>query len=293
MKRSLSVVIVLGIAVGVAFPAIVLGVGVTHVVCTKGPMIGWSGALATPDMVSLAPPGGFVNSSYKVPGGSGYSTIPQNSSFGNFEVYNWTLNSTISSVALGWGANGPCPGDTLGTGPVGGNIPWGGCFGCPVAAPAPSGIGHRLIVPQQVFYCSLPSAIMEATYGAAPNATVTWNESGGGVTWRNSTGLLGLPVTFGPFYEHGVLYGFAITLTQSGIHFGIPIHLITGGVENISASFPQDFQWSPPGGVYLSITMTYVLPATTAQGTWAIYVAGAGSPFSVGGLLFEQTAGLS
>ena len=293
MKRSLSVAIALGIALGVAFPALALGVGATHVICTKGPVIGWSGALATPDMVSIAPPGGSVNSSYSVPGGSGYSAIPQNSSSAFFDVYNWTLNSTISSVALGWGSNAPCPGDSLGTGPVGGNVPWSGCGGCAVAAPAPSGVGQRLIIPQQVFYGSLPSALMNATYGMTPNASVTWNESGGGVTWTNSTGLSGLPVTFAPFYEYGALYGFAITLKQSGIHFGIPIHLITGGVENIAASFPQDLQRSSPGGVYLSITMTYVFPATTAQGTWAIYRAGAGSPFSVGGLLFEQTAGPS
>lgn len=293
MKRPLSVGLALGLVVGAALPIVAFGVGTTHVVCSPGPVIGWSGPLATPFEVALAPPGGFVNLSYNMPGEFGWSDLPMNDSTADYGVYNWTVSSQNRTEALGWGSNAPCSQITLGVSATLGNPPppWGGCGGCQVAPPAPSGIGQRLSVPQQLFYSTLPTALMNATYGVTPNATITWNESNGGVTWSNPAGLSGLPVTIGPFYEFGRLYGLNVTLKQSEIRFGIPIHLITGGTETVPASFPLDFPYHYSEPNYLSITMTYVFPAATAQGTWEIYLAGAGSPYSVGGLLFEQTAG--
>ncbi len=132
---------------------------------------------------------------------------------------------------------------------------------------------------------------MNASYGSEPNASFTWHETGGGVTLSNLTGFAGLPVAISSFYEFGHLYGLNITFKQSGIKFGIPIHLTSGAMEDVTGSFPHDFPWAPPGDDYLSISMNYIFPADTAQGSWNVYLAGAGSPYSVGGLLFEQTAG--
>lgn len=291
MKKRLPVVLAVAAAIGFAITAVSFGVGATHIVCSQGPVLGWSGTLASPIAIAPAPPGGYVNSSYSLTtvynstyeaGESGWSDLPQNSSSADSEDLNWTLFSERSTTALGWGSEAQCNGDVLvpGTG-------LGGCGGCVVAPPAPAGIGQRLVVPSQLYNDS-SSALINASYSPTPIATITWSGNQSGVQWTNPAALSDR-ATIGPFYEYGHLFGLGISVRQSSIGFGVPIHLLAGGNEIVTASFPQDWPAGPPGGTTLTIEMTYVLPESSAQGTWAVYLPGGEGSFSPGGLLFEQT----
>ena len=291
--------LVLGVIAGVVVPALVLGIGATHTACSLGPVIGSSGLLASPDDIALAPPGGFVNSSVYVltvynssfrTAMGAYSLLPQNSSSSTFELLNWTLHSELSSSAFGWGSNSPCPAASWppASGTAGG---WtSSCSTCPIAAPAHAGVGQRLVVPPQFNAGGVPSAVINESYGPMPFASFAWGLTQGGIGWSSLPQPAAAKISVGPFYEHGQLFGLGVTLTSTGIQFGIPIHLLSGTEVVVPASFPADWPFGPPDGTNLTITMTYVFPATTGQGTWAVYLPGPGSPFSSGGLLFEQTA---
>ncbi len=290
--------LVWGVAVGLLIPALVLGVGATHLVCTVGPVIGSSGWIASPDAFALAPPGGFVNFSFyeltvfnssSSSAWGSYSELPLNTSVMDFNAVNWTLHDENSSVAFGWGSNAPCRGVSLAPG-FGGAVPGlSGCSG-PITQPAPAGVGQRLDVPLQFTACGLPSAVVNATYGSTPLATFSWVANATSVGWDDPPALQAIGASPGPFNEHGQLFGLAITLKATTIDFGVPIHLLNGSQEIIPASFPQDYPWGPPGGTNLTISWTYVLPMTTGQGTWSVYLPGDSGPFSPGGLLFEQTS---
>ena len=281
MRRPIVVGLAIGLAIGLAVPVLLLGVSESHVVCSVGPVIGSSGWISTPLDIALAPPGGSVNSSMAV--GGSYrvaegSSFPSNDTTVDTIALNWTLHSETSTTVLGWGTTSKCDGESLVAG-----TSIGGCGGCVVAPPTPAGIGQRLVVPSQL---GNDFAVINGSYGSAPIASFNWSVSNGGVTWSNPLGLAGMPVELGPFFERGQLFGFKVELSLSGIEFGVPIHLAAGGLRVIAASFPA----SVPGMTYAA-SMTYVLPASTAQGTWAIFLAGSGSAYPLGGFLFEETAG--
>lgn len=292
MKKSLPAALIIGITIGFAVTAVTLGLGVTHIVCNRGSPIGWSGTIASPYSIALAPPGGFVNASYSLTtvynssyrtGESGSSDLPMNSSWADIGALNWTLYSEGSSTALGWGSQAQCNGVILVPGPF---FQWS-CGGCVISPPATPGVGQRLVVPPQ-FYNASPSAVINASYGPAPAATFTWSENQTAFEWSSPEGVSGFPGTAAPFSEFGRSFGIGITTIQSAIQFGVPIHLLSGGSELIPASFPQDWPAGPPGGTTMTITMTYVLPMSSGQGTWAVYLPGNGGPYSPGGLVFEQ-----
>ena len=56
---------------------------------------------------------------------------------------------------------------------------------------------------------------------------------------------------------------------------------VTTGQVNTSnvAMFPATKYWD---------NVTYIFPIGTGEGEWAVYAAGAGSPISIGGFLFEK-----
>ena len=288
-----------GVVIGLVLPMTVLGVGATHSVCSSGSLLGWSGLVATPDEVTLAPPGGFVNDSWVQHvvvsstfsfSTGGYSAYPINFSRADFGVTNWTLSSVVTSRAPGWGPDARCPADALGTGSLKG-LGSGGCTGCEITPPTAGGVGNRLLLPSQFYYGTVPSVILNTSYSSIPAASFSWMETGGGVEWSSSASLQNLTTGIGPFYLNGSLLGLGVTAHFSTIRFGIPIHLLSGGTETYPGSYPLDYSGSWES-VSLSITQTYVFPAATEQGDWSVYVAGAGSAFSPGGLLFVQTAAL-
>jgi len=296
--------IAVGLVVGFAVSAIVLGVGTTHRVCSRGALVGWSGDLATPEAVGLAPPGGYVKFEWQSiiqplngPGGGGLGggpTLLENSTAGYYEVDNWTLYNVDTTYALGWGASPHCANYMMGLG--GGNnetIPWGGCAGCPIAPPTPAGVGERLEIPTQVQYGTLNTTILDASYGGTPNGTFSWYVQGGGVVETGLPGLSSLPVTLSSFYSKDTLFGLAITIRQTSESLDIPMHMTRGGVTDIAGSFPADWDLSGGLSVHYWDNNTYVLPLSTDQGSWAIYVPGSGAGIGLNGLLFVQTSGPS
>jgi hypothetical protein len=254
----------------------------------------------TPWYVALAPPGAYVNASYELKFAStnftvteeGGSTFPSNVTNSQFEVDNWTLTSESSRVLPGWGPRISCAPYTLAGGPdTTDKVGSSGCGGCQVAPPVPGGVGQRLSVPEQFYYGSTPSTIINASYNSAPIASFSFQEVDGGIQSSSPGNFSGLPVTFGSFYEYGKLYGFELSVSMSTIQFGIPIHLTNGTSATVPEAFPAGLTgFQSAGTVSFSVQMTYVFPSATSEGTWNVYAAGSGSPYSVGGLLFEQTA---
>jgi hypothetical protein len=286
MKRSVRVGLCVGLVVGVALPLVALGVGVTHVVCNQGSALGWGGRLlATPLNVAVPPPGGFVNYSVTVSmNGSEvqtyFSPLPSNASVASWLSYNWTAYSETASTTPGWGPAPKCPAYALAPGALYGG---GNCF---LAAPTPAGIDERSAIPDDLNSCGSPSALINATYGASPISNFDWVNTSQGEQFSVPTGPGSYQLTAGPFFEHQQLYGFGVSVRLSSIQFGLPIPVRSGGVEDFAASLPEDVP-----GLSLQGSLTYVFPAATDQGSWDVYLAGPGSPYSVGGLLFEQTAG--
>ncbi|MGB6501376.1 MAG: hypothetical protein WBG19_08270 [Thermoplasmata archaeon] len=294
MRFNPRVCMILGISIGLILPLVILGVGVTHSICSQGPVIGRSGPLMSPWAIAVAPPGGFVNGSFSVnytfPDSSytiaGLSDLPMNSTVADYDVENWSLHSENSTEVSGRGPTVSCTSFLLVAGGESSS-----CTGCPIGPPTPGGIGQRVVVPEQFGFGSIPSAIINGSYNAPPIASFTFEEVGGGLQVSNPGNFSGLPVAYGPFYEHGELYGLGLTIRMHSTHFGVPIRLTNGTVENFTGSLPADLMHTAPSeDISLVIKMVYVLPVTTAAGTWDVYVAGAGNPYSIGGLLFEQTA---
>jgi hypothetical protein len=294
VKRLTLVSLVIGVAVGLALPMGVLGIGITHQGCTVGPIIGWSGDLASPWYLALAPPGGFVNYSFWVQwtwsnhsyGFGGYTDVPVNATDSDFDVYNWTLQSERPTQVWGLGPSTPCPKYVLGL------VSAGWSCACIVAPPTPGGVGQRLVVPSPFYSGSTPSAVINASYDAGPIGSVTFQPMDGGIEWSNPGNLSGLPVTDGPFYEGGELVGLGFTIRMTTPHFGVPIRFVNGTVEDFTGTLPMNL-WptDPPQSMTYQCEMTYILPLTPTPQAWNIYAAGEGSPYSVGGLLFVQTAG--
>ena len=296
MRKPWLAGIIVGIAVGLILPSAVL-VYNTHVVCSVGSMLGWSGDLLTPVDIALAPPGGFILPEYEmktiydngnhVAGQGSYGTVLSNASIADFDVINWTLLSVQSSSAPLGGSSGPCPAYQYGYGAGSGG---GGCGGCTIAPPVAAGVGHRLNLTEQFTFANLSSALINAAYGATPDATFSWNGSASDVTIGNPSALTALPATAAPYYVNGSMWGLAITVRERSLEEGIPFHLKAGGEINLPLVYPQD---NYPGCQCVSelwINNTYVLPLSTDQGTWDVYWAGAGGPFAPPDLLFVQVA---
>ena len=298
MEKGSKRALVAGCIAGLLIPVLVIGVGASHTVCSLGPAIGFSGPIASPTLLAIAPPGGLVNASSYVRTSNGtattaygsYTTTLVNSSVMDFEVVNWSLHSENSTSAFGWGSNSACPGLVLV--PVGsrGVMSFGSAPG-PVPAPEPGGVGVRTQVPPQFVANGVPSAIMNETYGASPIGSVDWAANAEGMEWEGpSPALAALGTGIGPYYVNHTLFGCGVTISFTEIRFGVPIQLLNGTRETVPASFPGDWPIGPAGATNMTIAMTYVFPVPSGGGSWNVYLAGEGGPLSPGGLLFEQTA---
>lgn len=302
MKRAWTSALAAGAVVGFLLPAIALGVGTSHLVCVVGGITGWSGVIATPTDIALAPPGGAVNyssslntvwSSTDASGLTGASEAPLNWSTVDMYQQNWTFRSESTQRVLGWGASPQCPGVlTANGGPTG---EYGACFACLIANATPSGVGNRLLIPQPVVVEGTPLASVNLSYAPSPAGSLSWTATSTGVvSLSESAGLRELPVSVEPFYELGQFIGLGITLLQQQqLSFGVPIHFLNGSTVVVPASLPTDWPVGPAGATSFSLTLTYVLPASTDQGSWAVYLAGSGGAISAAGLLFEQTSGIA
>lgn len=295
--RGAALGLVVGVVVGFLLPSAAFGVGASHTICSTGREIGWSGALATPDAIAMAPPGGFVVTQWWVywfietdhrSGEGGFNTAPVNSTSSWFDTVNWTLSSIVSSNEPGWGTSEHCLEYSYGFGSGNASVGVSGCGGCPILPPVPQGIGNRLNLPDQFSYGNLSSVMINASYGPTPDGTFSWHMSGNRSVL---TGLTTLPVNTSLFYQNGAVLGLAITLHQRGTAFGIPFQLASGGTLNLPASLPTDISEGCACQSEMWINNTYILPIATDQGTWNVYWPGEGGPFSPAGLLFIQTAG--
>ena len=68
-------------------------------------------------------------------------------------------------------------------------------------------------MPDQFLYGSTPSTIINADYNSPPIADFSFQEIGGKIRYSSPSDYSGFPVTFGPFYELGKLYGFELTIS--------------------------------------------------------------------------------
>ena len=298
MQKGSKRALVTGCIVGLLIPVLVIGVGASHTVCSLGPAIGFSGPIASPTLLAIAPPGGFVNASFyaltlngsETEAYGSYTTALVNSSVMDFEVVNWSLHSEDSTSALGWGSSATCPAVVLVAAGTHG-VSYSGSATGPVPAPVAGGVGVRTQVPTQFLVHGVPSAILNETYGASPVGSVDWVPSAEGMQWEGpSPALAALGVSIGPFYVNHILFGCGVTISLTEIRFGVPIQLLNGTRETVPGSFPGDWPVGPAGATNMTIAMTYVFPLTSGGGSWGAYLAGEGGPLSSGGLLFEQTA---
>lgn len=295
-----------GVAVGLILASLSLGVGSTHVACSRGALVGWSGVLAAPDAIGLSPPGGAVTFSWENNWGNvggagggdirGGPTSLWNSTNAYFEVDNWTLYSVVSRTLAGPGERTPCPTYDVGTGTPGNQtVPWGGCAGCPVANATPPGVGERLEIPRQINY-SIPNAsvwvdttFLDAGYGPVPNATLTWHVQAGQIVDSGLSLGADRPVQLWPYYNGTRLFGLAISVTYTSMGLDIPVRLLNGTMIDIGQTYPGDMFLGGDSTSYFA-NFTYILPAVSDQGTWQVYTAGSGGPLSIDGLLFVQSS---
>lgn len=290
--RPIAIAVTIGIALGLAIPAATFGTGVTHQGCAQGKVVGWSGWVATPWILAIQPPGGFVTWSVNfttheglyinTTGGASPELV--NSTTTDYAIYNWTAVAETKTTVQGWGPNGDCPPIKL----LPPSALRSSCVGCPVAPTTPAGVGERSVIPTGFSSSSNASVKINATYPGTPSSTFSWSSSGAGdVLIRNINNFSSYMSTSaaGPLYVKGVFLGLGLQIQLSRIQFGVPIHMLDGTVQTLHSEMPA----SVPGAA-LSITITYAFPVTGDQGTWNMYYAGSDSAYPLGGFVFEQTA---
>jgi hypothetical protein len=286
VRRPLLVGLVAGVALGVALPALVLGLVATHQDCVRGDVLGWSGHLAVPLALGVPPPGGFVNWSFAFVthsgpwSSSGRTVSPSNSTEVQFMVVNWTAYAESPVTTVGWGPSPACPPIALGAP----NILPTGCS-CILTPGVAGGVGVRTAIPSQGAWGADPTPLLNGSYPASPVATFSWNITHGDlfVTFLSGASRFLGDVT--PYQSyHGAPYsGLALQVHQNETDFGIPVHLLNGTTLTLPSGTPQ---WL--SGSTLTVTETYIFPGANDNQTWAMYVAGGGSPYPLGGYLFEQ-----
>lgn len=270
-----------------------------HQVCSVGAVIGYSGTLATVQWLAVAPPGGYANLTEwnqittRINGGT-TSTFGEgftgftNGSVAALYTFNWTMNAVTLAWAPGFGAAASCPAYSLTpTAPSSG--PWERCVGCWTTPQVPAGVGDRVVLPSNFSVDGIPSSEFNASYAAQPIGSFGWSFSNGTLVGPWSSGSLdgsGLGWTNNLQWYDSIEYlplTFSVPPSQMGI--GIPIHLSAGGEVvapvSVGAVLPGWTSW---------FNVTYDFPVSTDQGTWDVYQAAPGSPESIGGMLFEQTA---
>ncbi len=271
-----------GIAAGVLLSGAVLGVGVTHLECSQGSVVGWSGSLATPIALGIPPPGGLVNWSFSLGSSSGSMQQPVNSTSFDYAVMNWTAVAETPITVAGWGPSAAgCPSLRL-VYPITAN---GGCAGCSLAPGVPGGIGEKTVIPEVVSLGSVETPYLNASYPTLPLGTFSWNIVGGGGIYTDFSNLtqFGGAARAYQQYPGAPFSGLELNVVVHDVGFGVPIHLRNGTLVILPSDTPQ---WSP--GTGLDLQISYIFPGAGDNRTWAMYAAGAGSPYPLGGYLFEE-----
>ena len=290
-----AVALVGGILVGAS---VAVAGTTTHVVCLNGGVVGFSGTVETVVWLTVAPPGGFANysawsqRSAEINGstwtyGAGFSGST-NASAATTSTTNWTMRAVSSVRVAGIGSSIACPSYSLAYGPAQ-IAPIGGCSGCPVTPPVPAGIGSRSTLPSNFTLDGIPSTDFNGTYPSVPLGNFTWAFSGGDLSnWSESQGLAADGLAFSSPYQSSDTQDYlalSYSIPSNEIGLGVPIHLLTGGTmiayAPVASMSPGWSSWN---------NITYIFPVSTDQGSWEVFEAAPGSPDSIGGLLFEQTA---
>lgn len=285
---NLTVPLAFGVAAGLVIPLVLLGHSFpeTHVVCREGQVLGTSAKLAVPLYLGVSPPGGLMNETdVELYNGSrtmwgGWDT-PQNGTWGAPAwVTNWTLVSVNPTILAGAGTSETCPQSAL---LERDGVWWAGSFHWPET---PAGVGHRTQVPPNFTYEGYPLVSLNSAYASSPVGTFSWKVTNGTAHWSNVSGLSNLSITIRPDVERGHLLGLGILYTYHTTYFGVPITFANGSHQTVAGSYPANY---PPGQTD-DFNVTYIFPTADDQGTWNVYLAGSGTAYPVGGLLFEQTA---
>ncbi len=293
-RELFAVAITCGIVIGATITVTGLA---AHTSCVQGKELGYSGRVATVAWLIVSPPGGSVNFSawiqrtFNVNGsqltdGIGYfgSTNGTNAVI---TVLNWTMYSASSTHVSGFGPSVQCPAYNLVPSPP--NATWGGCPSCFVAPPVPASVGARVVLPSNLTILGYPSSIFNGTYAPEPLGNFSWEYSNGDFTnWQESPSLAAAGLTFTREHQSNASRDYlalSYSIPSNEIGLGIPIHLLTGGSRIVS---------TPVTSLYPSWTwwfnVTYNFPVTSDQGSWDVFEAAPGSPYSIGGLLFVMTA---
>jgi hypothetical protein len=294
-RGRLAIAVACGIIIGaiVTVPSLA-----THTVCAQGVELGYSGNLSTVVWLVAAPPGGSVayeawfQESFDVNGslgtvGDGFGGLT-NGSTAEVTVFNWTMYVETSEQAAGFGSSQHCPSYTLEAGsPVQGRT--GGCLSCNMGPPVPAQVGARVIEPSNISIFGHPTSIYNASYPGVPLGNFSWTYSQGQFShWAESPSLAAASLQFTGEDQTNAsndsLWLF-YSIPSAEIGLGIPIHLFRGGSQLVSIPVTQ---LSPGWTSWYNVT--YEFPVTTDQGSWDVFQAAPGSPYSIGGLLFEMTA---
>ncbi len=266
--HSSAVAIVVG-SVAALTIVMVSGGGVPfHYACVQGPILGDSGLLNSPAAVYVPPPGGQVIAQGSLPP-IGWSAASFNSTTAVLTVLNWSLFANRSVLVAGPGESVSCPPNDLES--ENGNST---NVGWTIGPGAPAGIGQRVTVPTTITGLGVPSAVIDGSYPPSPLGNFTWYIHGSEVYSRGSPSLTGAGVDVSANATELVIH-----TESTAAHFGVPI-VLTNDTTQVF-----------PAMIVVNSSTTYVFPASTDQGTWDVYAAGDGSPYSIGGYLFVETAG--
>ncbi len=277
----------LGVAAGLGIPTVVLGVAPYHDVCVTGQILGWSGPVDAPATIAISPPGGHVNFSVNQINvgppwygglGSFGSTYPESGVGFVSSVRNWTLRAVVAEREFGSGENASCAPYSLTASTVS-QVSYVGTLGI---GGAPAGIGVRSPTPTQLDGPA-PSVDLAASYTLQPLVTFSWHANGDQVIVSSASNLSAFFSHVGQEVVNGSPAGLGLEANFNEIGFGVPIRNNVTALGTFPATEPGGFP-----GVTLQIHLTYILPADDDQGSWAVYYAGAGSTYPLGGYLFEQ-----
>ena len=236
--------------------------------------------LDRPLAVAIPPPGGLVSYSYSFDNSGGSSLVPTNWTVFAFQFLNWSAVKETPVTLAGWGSNIGCPALKL-MAPKFGN---GSGEGIPLVPGVPGGVGERTILPEIIHWGSTSTPYLNASYPASPLGTFSWNLSHGDLytDFSNLSAFTDYAAPYQPT-PGAPFAGMTLQVSVDEVGFGVPIHLLNGTEVTIASGTPE---WLP--GSSLIVHMTYIYPGSGDNQTWAMYSAGVGSPFPLGGYLFDQ-----
>lgn len=289
-RTMLTVAITCGIALGATVTVTGLE---AHVTCLQGRELGSADGIASVNWLVVAPPGGLARFSEwtqttaniggsKVAYGAGYSGST-NGSIAYLTFLNWTLFSVGSSQTSGRTGPGGCPPWKLVP-----DLPAAGSALFGVTPPVMPGVGAHVTLPSSLPGYGNSSSIFNGTYAPLPLGNFSWSLSGDDTYMTDSPSLTAAgvnPVLIFPGNTSQEYVALSYSIPPSDMGLGIPVQLLTGATQTLASSVSA---LHPTGTSWYNVT--YIFPVATDQGTWNVFVAAPDSPYSIGGLLFEETA---